>query len=245
MNASLKRRLPQLGYLAAQLAVIIPVGVCTGEVWYTVLTACLGVLYTGLTAAGNRFGFCVAWVYVLLYAYTSWTEQLYATAVFLAVFLFPMMIFSFISWSRNRQGGNVSARALSWKKRGILAAVTAVFVAGLTAVLYFVKSAQPFNDAIFFAVSAIAAVLILLRYCEMWWMSLLSNIVGCIMWAIAVGQGSAQWCILCLNVFSLFNSVYGIVTWMRMRRAQTESPSGKEHKETPPPAAGAENKEEL
>ncbi len=216
-----KGRLLHTLYLVFQLAVIVPVGLAMGEAWYTIVTAALGVLYTGLTSAGDRRGFCIGWVYVLLYAYTSWTEQLFATAVFLALFLFPMMIVSFVSWGRHKKGGEVSARAMTVKQRALLAVFTAVFVAGLTAVLYVVKSAQPFNDAVFFAVSAVAAVLILLRFCEMWWLSLLSCLVGCVMWSIAVGGGSTQWCILLLNVFSLLNSIFGIVKWLKMNKKQT------------------------
>ncbi len=219
-------------YLIVQWAVILPVGVCMGEIWYTVVTACLGVLYSGLTSTGNRYGFCVAWVYVLLYAYTGWTEKLYATAVFLAMFLLPMMILSFIFWGKNQQGGEVRTRAMSWKNRGILATVTVVCVVGLTRLLYAIKSAQPFNDAMFFVVSVIAAVLILDRYCEMWWLSMLSNLIGCVMWAIAVVQGSGQWCILLLNIFSLCNSVYGIMTWMRMHKKQIAAHQQELKKET-------------
>ena len=106
---------------------------------------------------------------------------------------------------------------MSWRQRGIWAAVLAAGTVALGFALKHFGDAMPFMDAFTTVGTMIAFVLTVKRYSENWWIWIAINVATVIMWIGNVAKGGENASVATLLMWSVYlvNSVIMLIRWQR------------------------------
>lgn len=193
----------------AEIIVILIAGFVSGDVWYKIIISIAGMAFNFLVSCGKRYGFIVGVCYAAAYAVMSYTENVYASAVFMLFIQLPMGIISFTTW-KNSPSGTVKMKRLSLKKR-----IAVLFAVVITQVFIYIplnliNSSSPFFDSFFFAASLISCILLAKKKSEAYIIIMLSGIAGTLLWMSQFILNSTGLSVLLLNFFILINSFRGL-----------------------------------
>lgn len=194
----------------AEIIVILLAGFVSGDVWYKILISVAGMAFNFLVSCGKRYGFIVGVCYAAAYAVMAYTENVYASAVFMLFIQLPMGIVSFTTW-KSSQSGTVKMQKLSLKNQIAVLSAVAITQVLIYILLNLINSSSAFFDSFFFATSLISCILLAKKKKEAYIIIMLSGIAGTLLWLsqfITTGDGIS---VLILNFFVLINSVKGLI----------------------------------
>lgn len=206
---SFKKYLPWTLFIA-QAIVIVVVGIVVKDLWYKILISIAGLCFNFLTCQGMRWGFIAGAVYALTNAIMSFTEQIYASAVFMLIIQLPMAIYTFATWKKAQEKEQKQLKKMSKKQLIITIIAFPLSITAIYFILFAIKSNGPIFDAIFFSMTLMSCILLAVYYRSAYVFVCLSGFSGIALWLyqlIANGTGAS---LLTLYVFVFINSLGAI-----------------------------------
>lgn len=200
----------QFLYGAFQVIVITACGISVGDIWYKIVISAAGIIFNFLVSYGKHYGFIIGAFYAMTYGIMSYTENVYASALFMIAVQLPMAIISFVTWKKQNTK-EVKMQSLSLKSRLLTFFTLVIIHIIIFLLLSKTNASNSFFDAFFFATSLISCILLAKKKKESYFIIMLSGIAGTLLWLsqfIRTGDGIS---VLLLNFFVFLNSVKGLI----------------------------------
>ena len=209
----------EVAYLVAcTLAILIP-SLISGDSAMAVVSATCGAISVVLTGKGKLGTYIFGGIQCALYAIISYKATYYGETALNVLYLLPLEVVGFRTWMKNMNAekAEVVKLRMSWKQRGIWAAVLSAGTVALGLILRHFGDAMPMMDAFTTVGTMIAFVLTVKRYSENWWIWIAINVATVIMWLGNVLEGGENASIATLLMWSVYlvNSVIMMLRWQR------------------------------
>lgn len=198
--------------------------------WFTSVAAILNICCCCFSARGSKWTFLFGFVYNCMYTvYCFQTSHFGNAAVYGLVFL-PLQVIGWLQWRRLGSGGTeddvVDAKRLSWKWRIIVTVASIAIMGGLALLLRRIGGQDSLVDSMSTVLCVIAQLMLTFAFMEQWFIWIGVNVITIIMWALSAWsayktEGAVNLSDLNLvicYVFVLFNSINGLLVWMRLSR---------------------------
>ena len=181
-----------------------------------------GIVCVLLAAKGSKWNYIAGIVNTVAYAWVAYHSGLFGEVALFLGFYLPLQFIGFYFWKNKTQEDGI----VIMDKLTVIKTAT-IFVGGLAAVgafglyLYTLEGqATPYLDSFTSVFSVIAAILMLRRLREFWFLYFAVNIVSIAMWLYQLADGN-PYAATMLVMWSayLVNSVYGIYVWYKTTKA--------------------------
>ncbi|MFA9487339.1 MULTISPECIES: nicotinamide riboside transporter PnuC [unclassified Mannheimia] len=218
----------EAGWLLTFLAIQIAIFIYQPDSWIATIAAITGILCVVFVGKGKISNYFFGLISVSLYAYISYTFQLYGEMMLNLLVYVPVQFIGFYFWRKNMTSQNtvnnagveeVIAKALTAKQWGIviISAIVGTFL--YVELLKYLDSALPVLDGATVVISIVAQILMVLRYREQWALWIIVNIMTISLWAAMYFQnGETSLPLLVMYVMYLCNSIYGYYNWIKLHR---------------------------
>jgi nicotinamide mononucleotide transporter len=178
----------------------------------SLISGLMGICSVVLTARGNILSFVFGFAQVGTYTYLCVVQHFYAE-IALNVFYFVTMIYGLYVWKNRLTDDSlqISVRRLSNKYALVLVVgvlLLSVFVGWL--LQKFTDDPQPYLDAFTTVPAIVAQILLVLAFCEQWYVWMLVDVLAFVMWLRA-----GDYCMAAQYLFWCANCVYGYIQWSR------------------------------
>ena len=198
--------------------------------WLTSVAAMLNICCCVCSAKGSRWTFLFGALYNAMYTYYCIATAHYGNAAVYGLCFLPLQLVGWLQWRKignAEDSSQVAAKRLSWKARGIIAALSLAVMAGLWFILDAVGGEDSEVDSMCTVVCIIAQLLLTFAYTEQWFLWIAVNVLTILMWnmsaadSLAAGEsiGSDFNLVICY-VFVLLNSINGLVVWMKLSKSR-------------------------
>ncbi|MCK3657938.1 nicotinamide riboside transporter pnuC [Pasteurellaceae bacterium Pebbles2] len=194
--------------------------------WIATIAAITGILCVVFVGKGKISNYFFGLISVSLYAYTSYTFELYGEMQLNLFVYVPVQFIGFYMWRKNMTSENtvnqagveeVIAKALTakqWLGVGVLVLV------GTYAYIHWLQkleSAFPELDGATVVISLVAQVLMMLRYREQWALWIIVNVLTISLWVgMYFRTGETSLPLMVMYMMYLCNSIYGYVNWTKL-----------------------------
>ena len=214
-------------YLIIAYAIII-VGFAIGDEKsiFSLITSLMGVTAFMLSAKGLVVAPIVCSVYYVMYSILSINQKFYGEAIVNGLIALPIMIFTIISWFRNKHKQdttNVQVNNIS--KKEYLALIPAIMV--VFAGFYFLLRALNTEQLIistFSTVCSTVATYLLMRRSPYYSLGyIIADVLVVSLWTINISTYGLTYLPTLLSVCCFFvNDVYGFISWQKRKKEQNQ-----------------------
>ncbi len=188
------------------------------------------VLFTGLTGAylaseGKRINYIFSFINIFLTGYVAYKNQFYGIAICSWFILSPIEILSFVVWNKNKNSNNeLVVREFTIKNSIIVIISFAIASCAVGALLNLIPNQNfAFIDATANCLHVSSLILMMMRFKEAWWLSLIDNIIDLTIWILAfINHGESAMMMLIMSVAFLAINIGGIIKWQTMAKKQKE-----------------------
>lgn len=190
------------------------------EAWVIVLStisSVTGVLCVFGLANKNYMGYVWGVIQVVTYGIVAINWILWGQ-VFLSFFIYlPANIMGFALWQKNNEKEyKVRSRSLSKMETLMFTAIVAILSAGFILIfIYVLNDSKPILDGLITSLAIAGTFLMVNRYTEQWVIWTIVNILTVILYAIFYSETGAVEYLpqLIMWIFTLINSIYGLLIW--------------------------------
>ncbi|WP_409041733.1 nicotinamide riboside transporter PnuC [Mannheimia haemolytica] len=210
------------------LAIQIGIFIYQPDTWIATIAAITGILCVVFVGKGKISNYLFGLISVSLYAYISYTFQLYGEMMLNLLVYVPVQFIGFYFWRKNMTSENtvnnagveeVIAKALTAKQWVIVAITTIIGTFLYIELLKYLGSALAILDGATVVISIVAQILMVLRYREQWALWIIVNIMTISLWtAMYFQNGETSLPLLVMYVMYLCNSIYGYYNWIKLHR---------------------------
>ncbi len=207
------------------LAIVLSFFLCKNTDYLNLIGSVWGCSTLIFLAKGNVAGQVMSLIFSAYYAYVSYTTHYYGEIIICLCMTAPMALAALVSWMRHPFRGRSEVEIASPKP--LAYAVVLVISLPVSTALYFVLKALGTENLAWSAVSMLTsfiAVSFSLLRSPLYAAAYAANdVVLIVLWSLAAAKNSENISlIVCFSVF-LFEDVYGLVNWLRMRKRQKRS----------------------
>jgi nicotinamide mononucleotide transporter len=209
----------EISWLVIATLIILVISIISGDLGLALVVALTGIWNNILIAKGKVVNYIFGVINNALYAYISFTTQIYGQAILFILYFLPMQFYGWYLWtsSNNQEQFEIVTKTLNWVKRFLL--VVLVIVASLIygLILHLFGEIVAWTDALATVVSILAMLLMAKLYIEQWACWIIINIVSVILWLeVIFKQGTNDYSILAMWLVFLINAIYGFMHWMKL-----------------------------
>lgn len=179
-----------------------------------------GVLCVVLCAKRSIYNYFFGLINVSLYAYISYRSGIYGDFALNAVYYFPMQFVGIYLWKKHREEDapqTVESKRMSNGNRCwlFIFSFAATMITGYL-LSRFTPDPMPYKDSATTVLSVIAMFLMVRAYMEQWFLWIVTNVIGIVIWFILAldGERSAGLMVI-MWVFYLLNSINGYLVWRK------------------------------
>lgn len=208
-------------WLLISSVIMIGLSIAWGDDWLALLSGLTGMISVVLCAKGKITNYAFGLVNALTYAYICWGQHLYGEVMYNTIYMVPMIAVGVLTWKKNMSDDSAEVKARNLTAKGwmllIVGTVTAIVL--YRQLLVMLGGSLAWMDAMSTVFSAIAALLMVIRYSEQWVMWIVVNAVSFLMWGTVLLQGDSS-AITLVVMWSayLLNAIYGYVNWRKMAK---------------------------
>ena len=184
-----------------------------------------------LTAHANRYGFLLGGFNSLLYAVTFFMEGLFFSFFTAVAVSFPVQVFSFFQWSKNRnEKKEVKLKTMGLRKNILLL----IFMVALWAVCYFVIgdliASQNYKlfDTVGFVCGMVCTFIAAFRYVESQYINIVCLLCSVLTWISITVNDISSVNYLINSVYSFYTVIQATFIWTRMYVRQKRETDGEE-----------------
>jgi len=222
----LKLTLYEKVWFIAFIAVGIVLSVLWGDTAVGFIAFLTGVVCVLLVAKGSKWNYIAGIVNCVAYAWVAYQSGLFGEVALFLGFYLPLQFVGFYFWRRKtNENGIVIMDKLTIVKSMVIFAISLAAVGIFGLFLSTLEGqATPYLDSFTSVFSVIAAVLMLRRLREFWFLYFAVNIISIAMWVFQLVEGN-PYAITMIVMWSayLVNSVYGIYVWYKATRGGIQS----------------------
>ncbi|HGO5814983.1 TPA: nicotinamide riboside transporter PnuC [Mannheimia haemolytica] len=218
----------EASWLMLFLAIQIAIFIYQPDSWIATIAAITGILCVVFVGKGKISNYLFGLISVSLYAYISYTFQLYGEMMLNLLVYVPVQFIGFYFWRKNMTSENtvnnagveeVIAKALTAKQWVIVAITTIIGTFLYIELLKYLGSALAILDGATVVISIVAQILMVLRYREQWALWIIVNMMTIALWtAMYFQNGETSLPLLVMYVMYLCNSIYGYYNWIKLHR---------------------------
>lgn len=193
--------------------------------YLTLAASLIGATSLIFCAKGNPIGQILMIVFSVLYGIISFTFAYYGEMITYLGMTAPMAVFALISWLKNPYNGNkaeVKVNTISGLEIIFMLILAAVVTVIFYFVLKFFNTANLIPSTISVTTSFIAVYLTFRRSPYFPLAYAANDLVLIVLWILAsLSDSSYISVVICFMMF-LANDIYGFISWIRMRKRQTQ-----------------------
>lgn len=218
----------EASWLLLFLAIQIAIFVYQPDSWIATIAAITGILCVVFVGKGKISNYLFGLISVSLYAYISYTFQLYGEMMLNLLVYVPVQFIGFYLWRKNMTSENtvnnagveeVIAKALTAKQWILVIIATVIGTFAYIELLKYLGSALAVLDGATVVISIVAQMLMVLRYREQWALWIVVNIMTISLWAAMYFQhGETSLPLLVMYIMYLCNSIYGYYNWIKLAK---------------------------
>lgn len=178
------------------------------------IVAVCGVTYVLCIAKQARYAYFFGIANVILYSIVCYSKELYISSLYNMFYSFPVMVYGYINWGRVKD--NFEVKVFSNGKRIFLAIGMIFAVCIFTFVSKnFLEGSNVLLDAIVSVSACVATFLMAKRYMEQWYLFIIANFFGVIMFVVINLGNMMDVELLMMWSIYLVNSIYGLKEWKK------------------------------
>lgn len=191
----------------------------------TLIASIIGVTSLIFNAKGNPVGQALMVIFSLLYGITAYTFAYYGEMITYLGMTMPMAVFALISWLRNPFKGNRAEVKVN-KIGGAEQLFMWLATTAATVIFYFIL--DHFNTANILpstlsVTTSFLAVYLTFRRSSYFALAYAANdIILIVLWVLASVSDVRYISVVFCFIAFLFNDVYGFISWLKMRKRQSE-----------------------
>ena len=179
---------------------------------WALISGLLGICSVVLGAQGNILTFVFGFAQVGTYTYLCCVEHFYAE-IAINIYYFVTMIYGAYCWRKRLKYNTlqVQTRRLSPKLIPLIG-MSIVALSVLTGWLLgrYTDDPQPYLDAFTTVPAIVAQILMVMAYCEQWYLWFVVDVLAMVMWLRA-----ENYCMAAQYAFWCANCVYGYIQWTK------------------------------
>lgn len=164
----------------------------------------IACLQSGVNRYSNLFGSINSLLYTVVYFYYN----LYASALSALLFSFPMQMFTFIRWNKNKWEKSTVLRKLSWKQRGLVTLGYFAVLAVMWAVLPLFGADYVFLDSATTLLGILVLFLTMFAYVEYTFCMIINGIISIALYVEMIGDSPETVPFLIFAVYSFICIVF-------------------------------------
>ena len=191
----------------------------------TLIASIIGVTSLIFNAKGNPIGQALMVIFSLLYGITAYTFAYYGEMITYLGMTMPMAVFALISWLRNPFKGNRAEVKVN-KIGGAEQLFMWLATTAATVIIYFIldhfNTANILPSTLSVATSFLAVYLTFRRSSYFALAYAANDIILIILWILASVSDVRYISVVVCFIAFLFNDVYGFISWLKMRKRQSE-----------------------
>jgi nicotinamide mononucleotide transporter len=180
------------------------------------IAAICGIIYVILIAKQNKIAYLFGIVNALAYGFILYKDQIYGGAVYNIVYSFPMFIYGFFYWKKKEKAEDLGIKNLHTKTRIVLGSIFTITILIMAAILNILGGKLVIIDSIITISGYVAIYLTVNKYMEQWFLWIMSNLAGVIMWGIFTCGDINKIELLVMWTIYLLNSIYGYFNWNKI-----------------------------
>lgn len=210
------------------LAIQIGIFIYEPDSWLATIAAITGILCVVFVGKGKISNYLFGFISVSLYAYISYTFQLYGEMMLNLLIYVPVQFIGFYIWRKNMTTENtvnqagveeVIAKALTTTQWGIVALAALIGTFAYITLLEYLGSALATLDGATVVISVVAQILMVLRYREQWILWIIVNILTISLWITMYFQhDKTSLPLLVMYIMYLCNAIYGYYNWIKLAK---------------------------
>lgn len=150
---------------------------------------------------------------VTIYGYILFTEKIYGGALYNVVYCLPMLIWGYIKWKKVKTEQNSGVKKFSLGNRIFLGTIFSIIIMIYALILNKIGSSNSILDSITTVLGFLAIYLMSNKYIEQWFVWIVVNLAGTILWIILTMQNFGNMPMALMWGVYLVNSIYGYITW--------------------------------
>ena len=193
--------------------------------YLNMIASIIGSVALIICAKANPLGQVFMIVFILIYAYISWTFRYYGEIITYLGMSLPGAIFALVSWLKNpSEKGRAEVKINSLKKKEILIAFIASII--ITIAFYFILGYFNTKSLFISTLSVFTSFLagyLTFRRCKYFTIAYAFNdIVLIVMWILATIQDIGYLSVVICFIVFLVNDFYGFISWSKMKKRQSQ-----------------------
>lgn len=152
-------------------------------------------------------------VNVAIYAYILFTEKIYGGTLYNILYCLPMLVWGFVKWKKVKIEENSGVKIISLKNRMFLGTIFSIIIIIYALILNKIGSSNCILDSITTVFGFLAIYLMSNKYIEQWFVWIVVNLAGTILWTILTIQDFTNMPMVLMWGIYLVNSIYGYISW--------------------------------
>ena len=197
-----------------------------GENYLTLSASIIGATSLIFNAKGNPLGQILMVVFSVIYSIISFTFAYYGEMITYLGMTAPMAAFAFISWIKNPYNGKKSEVKVNDLKFAEIIFML-ILTAAVTIVFYFIleffNTSNLLPSTISVTTSFIAVYLTFRRSPYFALAYAANDIVLIVLWVLASLTNISYVSVTVCFIMFLVNDIYGFISWIKMRKRQSEN----------------------
>lgn len=197
-----------------------------GENYLTLSASIIGATSLIFNAKGNPLGQILIVVFSVIYGIISFTFAYYGEMITYLGMTAPMAVFAFVSWIKNPYNGKkseVKVNDLKFAEIIFMLILTAFVTIVFYFVLKFFNTANLLPSTISVTTSFIAVYLTFRRSPYFALAYAANDVVLIVLWVLASLTDISYVSVTVCFIMFLVNDIYGFVSWIKMRKRQSEN----------------------
>ena len=215
----LKDNLPLvIGMLVTAIGITVT-GIVFKQSPFRILPLYISLLVALLQSRMIRLAYLIGGLNSILYGVVFIHYHVYGSAASALLFSFPVQIVTYILWSRNPWGNTTVFRKMSWKVRGLVAALFAASVAGMQIVLRLSGGNHVTLDSFSSLLGILTTVLVMFAVIEYAPLMVVSGLLSLSLYCSMIAESPEMSTYL---VFQLYSLTCSTVAFFRIRKVYHE-----------------------
>ena len=193
--------------------------------YVTLAASLIGATSLIFCAKGNPIGQLLMIVFSVLYGIISFTFAYYGEMITYLGMTAPMAVFALVSWLKNPYNGNkseVKVNTISSSEIIFMLFLAAVVTGVFYFILKFFNTANLLPSTLSVTTSFIAVYLTFRRSPYFPLAYAANDLVLIVLWILASLSDSSYISVVICFVMFLANDIYGFISWIKMRKRQTQ-----------------------
>ena len=210
----MKKHLHEIWMITAVALILVLSFISNTEIIKIIASVC-GVIYILGVAKEKRSSQIFGFINTAIYAYIMFNGKVYGSAIYNGLYCLPMLVYTYITWGKNKENTKVKINSYSVTDRCylIMSAIAIITVYYVIAVKFGVNYAL--IDALTITCGVFGMYAISKKKIEQWYAFIIVNIANISMWTIESVKDPSNATMVGMFLIYMINNIYGLSVWKK------------------------------